>query len=117
MEVQATLLCRLWPLVEDQAMPLGRFRPVMEVQATPLGWCRPVMEDQAVPLGRLWLGMEVRAMPLGRHPRGGLPEPHLACPLWLAWRPRRGAAPLPVEVPVVLTLTGRAQYLAVAFSR
>jgi len=91
-------------------MPLGRFRPVMEVPATPLGRFRPVMEDQAVPLGRLWLVMEVRAMPLGRHPLGGLP-------LCLAWRPRRGAAPLPVEVRVVLTLTGRAQYLALAFSR
>ncbi len=70
MEVQATLLCQLWPLVEDPAMPLGRFRRVME--------------DQAMPLGRLWLVIEVRAAPLGRHPRGGSPEPHLACPLWLA---------------------------------
>ena len=96
-------------------MPLGRFRPVVEVQATPLDWFRSVIEVQATPLGRLWLVMEVRAMPLGRHPPGGS-EPHLARPVWLAWRPRRGAASLPVEVPVVLTLIGRARYLALALS-
>jgi hypothetical protein len=110
-------------------MPLGRLRPVLEVAATPLGWCRPVTEVWAMPLGRLRPVLEAAATPLGRlrpvmevrplgrHPPGGLPEPDLACPLWLAWRPRRGTAPLPVEVPVVLTLTGRARYLALGFSR
>ncbi len=115
LEVAATPLGWCRPVMEAAAMPLGRLRPVLEAAATPLGWCRPLMEDQAEPLGRLWPVMEVR--PLGRHPQGGLPEPDLACPLWLAWRPRRGTAPLPVEVPVVLTLTGRARYLALGFSR